>query len=78
MIWIGSQEGHLLPSSIQSSPKEILYNRRERRGLDLYHGILVFFWSLPLRVNSLGQAGDFRFMFGYYTLGVEPLGIGVS
>ena len=78
MIWICSQEGHLLLSSIQSPPKEILYNRRERRRPDLYHGIPMFFWSLPLRVSSLGQQGDFRFMFGYYTLDVEPLGSGVS
>ena len=63
---------------LQGPPKETLYNHRERRRFDLYHDIATVLWLLLLRVSDLGEKGDFRFMFGYYILGVEPLRSGVS
>jgi len=55
MIWTSFQEGHLLLSSVQSPPKEILYNTREQRRLDLSRGITTFFWLLLFQVSGLGQ-----------------------
>ena len=61
-----------------SPPKETLYNHRERRKFDVYHDIATVFWSFRFRVSDLRAKMHFRFIFGYYILGVEPLRSGVS
>ncbi|GIS81176.1 MAG: hypothetical protein CM1200mP14_27420 [Gammaproteobacteria bacterium] len=76
MTCICFQEGHVLLPSIQSPPKETLYNHRERRKFDVYHDIATGFLVLLFRVSDLRAKMHFRLSSGIIFWVSNPLEVG--